>query len=64
MILHFNFLKKGKTMKNDNENNLFEKLVSGDLSEVQALLESGILSDEHKDAYGNTALNNTFFWEI
>jgi len=61
MTLHFNFLKKGKAMKSDNENNLFAKLVYGDLSEVQALLESEIHPDEYKDEYGNTALFNTLF---
>ena len=46
---------------NDNENNLFIKLVFSDLSEIQALLESGVNIDEHKNEHGDTALYNTLF---
>lgn len=44
-----------------NKNNLFPKLAYGDLSEVQALLKSGVNIDEHKNERGETALYNTLF---
>ncbi|WCR57077.1 ankyrin repeat domain-containing protein [Rickettsia asembonensis] len=44
-----------------NKNNLFPKLAYGNLSEVQALLKSGVNIDEHKNERGETALYNTLF---